>query len=136
MFNECIELKEELHRRLVAVGIDTRPSWNWNWLDKVNSMPEGFDKEVKIDEAIKMILKSVENIGAGKYKIVEKIGDGTPTIEAFVDDILAANADKVTEYRNGNERLFDFFVAIAMKAGKGKVDPAALNDMLKLKLIG
>ncbi len=57
-------------------------------------------------------------------------------IEKIVDEILAANTDKVAEYRNGKDKLFGFFVGLAMKASKGKANPAQLNDILKKKLEG
>jgi aspartyl-tRNA(Asn)/glutamyl-tRNA(Gln) amidotransferase subunit B len=57
-------------------------------------------------------------------------------IEALVDEIIAANAEKVAEYRSGKDKLFGFFVGIAMKASKGKANPAQLNDILKKKLAG
>ncbi len=57
-------------------------------------------------------------------------------IEKIVDEILAANTDKVAEYRSGKDKLFGFFVGLAMKASKGKANPAQLNDILKKKLEG
>jgi aspartyl-tRNA(Asn)/glutamyl-tRNA(Gln) amidotransferase subunit B len=57
-------------------------------------------------------------------------------IEALVDEIVAANADKVAEYRSGKDKLFGFFVGLAMKASKGKANPAQLNEILKKKLTG
>jgi aspartyl-tRNA(Asn)/glutamyl-tRNA(Gln) amidotransferase subunit B len=57
-------------------------------------------------------------------------------IEKIVDVIIAANADKVAEYRSGKDKLFGFFVGLAMKASKGKANPAQLNDVLKKKLEG
>jgi len=57
-------------------------------------------------------------------------------IEALVDEIIAGNADKVAEYRSGKDKLFGFFVGLAMKASKGKANPAQLNDILKQKLAG
>jgi aspartyl-tRNA(Asn)/glutamyl-tRNA(Gln) amidotransferase subunit B len=57
-------------------------------------------------------------------------------IEVLVDEIIAANADKVAEYRAGRDKLFGFFVGLAMKASKGKANPAQLNDILKRKLAG
>jgi aspartyl-tRNA(Asn)/glutamyl-tRNA(Gln) amidotransferase subunit B len=57
-------------------------------------------------------------------------------IERIVDEIIAANADKVAEYRGGKDKLFGFFVGLAMKASKGKANPAQLNDILKKKLTG
>ena len=57
-------------------------------------------------------------------------------IEKIVDEIIAANTDKVAEYRSGKDKLFGFFVGLAMKASKGKANPAQLNDILKKKLEG
>jgi aspartyl-tRNA(Asn)/glutamyl-tRNA(Gln) amidotransferase subunit B len=57
-------------------------------------------------------------------------------IEKIVDEIMAANADKVAEYRSGKDKLFGFFVGLAMKASKGQANPAQLNDILKKKLAG
>ena len=57
-------------------------------------------------------------------------------IEKIVDGIIAANADKVAEYRSGKDKLFGFFVGQAMKASKGQANPAQLNDILKKKLSG
>jgi aspartyl-tRNA(Asn)/glutamyl-tRNA(Gln) amidotransferase subunit B len=57
-------------------------------------------------------------------------------IEAIVDGVIAANADKVAEYRSGKDKLFGFFVGAAMKASQGKANPAQLNEVLKKKLAG
>ena len=57
-------------------------------------------------------------------------------IEKIVDEIIAANPAQVTEYRSGKDKLFGFFVGLAMKASKGKANPAQLNDILKRKLGG
>jgi aspartyl-tRNA(Asn)/glutamyl-tRNA(Gln) amidotransferase subunit B len=57
-------------------------------------------------------------------------------IEALVDEIIVGNTDKVAEYRGGKDKLFGFFVGLAMKASKGKANPAQLNDILKKKLEG
>jgi aspartyl-tRNA(Asn)/glutamyl-tRNA(Gln) amidotransferase subunit B len=60
----------------------------------------------------------------------------TGAIEKAIDTILAANADKVAEYRGGKDKLFGFFVGQVMKAMAGKANPAALNDILQKKLKG
>jgi aspartyl-tRNA(Asn)/glutamyl-tRNA(Gln) amidotransferase subunit B len=57
-------------------------------------------------------------------------------LEALVDEIIAANADKVAEYRAGRDKLFGFFVGLAMKASKGNANPAQMNEILKKKLAG
>ncbi|MFN3397829.1 MAG: Asp-tRNA(Asn)/Glu-tRNA(Gln) amidotransferase subunit GatB [Sulfurimicrobium sp.] len=57
-------------------------------------------------------------------------------IEKIIDDIIAANPAQVAEYRSGKEKMFGFFVGQAMKASKGKANPAQLNDLMKRKLAG
>ena len=48
--------------------------------------------------------------------------------------MLAANGDKVAEYRAGKDKLYGFFVGQVMKASGGKANPAALNEILRKKL--
>jgi aspartyl-tRNA(Asn)/glutamyl-tRNA(Gln) amidotransferase subunit B len=55
-------------------------------------------------------------------------------IEAVCDEVIAANPDKVAEYKGGKDKLFGFFVGQVMKASGGKANPAAVNDVLKQKL--
>jgi aspartyl-tRNA(Asn)/glutamyl-tRNA(Gln) amidotransferase subunit B len=55
-------------------------------------------------------------------------------IENMIEQIIAANQDKVAEYRSGKDRLFGFFVGQVMKASEGKANPAAVNELLKKKL--
>ncbi len=57
-------------------------------------------------------------------------------IEKIVDEIIAANPAQVAEYRSGKDKVFGFFVGLAMKASKGKANPAQLNEVLKRKLAG
>ena len=58
----------------------------------------------------------------------------TSAIEKMVDDVLASNPDKVAEYKGGKEKLLGWFVGQAMRASKGKANPAMLNEMVKKKL--
>ena len=55
-------------------------------------------------------------------------------IEAAVDAVLAANTDKVEQYRGGKEALFGFFVGQTMKAMQGKGNPGVVNAVLKARL--
>ena len=56
------------------------------------------------------------------------------TIFAMIDEVLAANLDKVNEYRGGKDKLFGFFVGQIMKASKGQANPGMVNQLLKQKL--
>ncbi len=55
-------------------------------------------------------------------------------LERIVDEVLAANARSVEEYRAGKEKAFNALVGQAMKATKGKANPAQVNELLKKKL--
>jgi len=55
-------------------------------------------------------------------------------LEAIIDEVLAANPDNVTQFRAGKEKAFNALVGQAMKASKGKANPAQVNEMLKKKL--
>ncbi|NVD45442.1 Asp-tRNA(Asn)/Glu-tRNA(Gln) amidotransferase subunit GatB [Qipengyuania atrilutea] len=58
----------------------------------------------------------------------------TGAIEAEIDKVLAANQDKVEQYRSGKDKLFGFFVGHTMKAMQGKANPQVVNELLKAKL--
>ena len=70
--------------------------------------------------------------------IVEELGlrqvTDTGAIDTAVDRIIAANQDKVAEYRSGKDKLFGFFVGQVMKAMQGKANPALVNETLKRHL--
>ena len=68
-------------------------------------------------------------------KGLKQISDSSE-IEKIVDEIIAQNPGQVAEYRGGKDKVFGFFVGLAMKATKGKANPAQLNDILKHKLAG
>ena len=66
-------------------------------------------------------------------KGLEQVTD-SGAIEAEIDKVLEANADKAADYRGGKEKLFGFFVGQVMKATGGKANPTAVNEILKAKL--
>jgi aspartyl-tRNA(Asn)/glutamyl-tRNA(Gln) amidotransferase subunit B len=55
-------------------------------------------------------------------------------LEAIIDEVLAANPDNVAQFRAGKDKAFNALVGQAMKASKGKANPAQVNEMLKKKL--
>ncbi|MFN3297797.1 Asp-tRNA(Asn)/Glu-tRNA(Gln) amidotransferase subunit GatB [Caldimonas sp.] len=58
----------------------------------------------------------------------------TGALEAILDEVLAANAKSVEEFRAGKDKAFNALVGQAMKATKGKANPAQVNELLKKKL--
>jgi aspartyl-tRNA(Asn)/glutamyl-tRNA(Gln) amidotransferase subunit B len=57
-------------------------------------------------------------------------------LEKIIDEVIAANADNVAQFRAGKEKAFNALVGQAMKASKGKANPAQVNELLKKKLAG
>jgi aspartyl-tRNA(Asn)/glutamyl-tRNA(Gln) amidotransferase subunit B len=78
--------------------------------------------------------------GASADEVIEKQGlkqiTDSGAIEALVDEVLAANAANVAEYRAGKEKAFNALVGQVMKAAKGKANPQQVNDLLKKRLAG
>jgi aspartyl-tRNA(Asn)/glutamyl-tRNA(Gln) amidotransferase subunit B len=70
-----------------------------------------------------------------KEKGLVQITD-TSAIEKIVDEVLAANAAQVADYRGGRTKLFGFFVGAVMKASKGQANPDLVNKLLQDKLKG
>ncbi|MCM5679141.1 Asp-tRNA(Asn)/Glu-tRNA(Gln) amidotransferase subunit GatB [Schlegelella sp. S2-27] len=76
--------------------------------------------------------------GADVDAVIEAKGlkqmSDTGELEKILDEVLAANAKSVEEFRAGKEKAFNALVGQAMKATKGKANPAQVNELLKKKL--
>jgi aspartyl-tRNA(Asn)/glutamyl-tRNA(Gln) amidotransferase subunit B len=63
----------------------------------------------------------------------QQISD-TGAIEAMIDEVIAANAKQVEQYRGGKKTVAAFFVGQVMKLSKGQANPAMLNELVVKKL--
>ncbi|MBU1861313.1 MAG: Asp-tRNA(Asn)/Glu-tRNA(Gln) amidotransferase GatCAB subunit B, partial [Gammaproteobacteria bacterium] len=92
----------------------------------------------------KMVFEAMANGEGSADQVIEAKGlkqvTDSGAIEAMLDDVLAANAEQVEQYRASDEakrgKMFGFFVGQAMKASKGKANPGQVNQLLKQKLEG
>jgi aspartyl-tRNA(Asn)/glutamyl-tRNA(Gln) amidotransferase subunit B len=70
--------------------------------------------------------------------IIEKRGlkqiSDSGELEKICDQVIAANAKQVEDYRAGRDKAFNSLVGQVMKATKGKANPQQVNDILKRKL--
>ena len=86
----------------------------------------------------KQVFEIMLETGDDPAKIVDERGlkqtSDTGAIEVVIAEIMAANADKVAEYRSGKDKLFGFFVGQTMKAMAGKANPGVVNELLKKAL--
>lgn len=90
------------------------------------------------NNAAKQVFEAMWN-GEGEVDaIIEAKGlkqvSDTGAIEAIINEVLAANATMVGEFKAGKEKAFNALVGQAMKASKGKANPAQVNELLKKKL--
>ena len=71
-------------------------------------------------------------------EVIEKRGfkqiTDSGAIERLIDDVLAANAAMVGEFKSGKEKAFNALIGQAMKAAKGQANPQQLTELLRKKL--
>ncbi|WP_019408860.1 Asp-tRNA(Asn)/Glu-tRNA(Gln) amidotransferase subunit GatB [Pseudomonas psychrophila] len=92
----------------------------------------------------KVVFEAMANGEGTADEVIDKQGlkqvTDSGAIEKVLDDVLAANAEQVEQYRAADEakrgKMFGFFVGQAMKASKGKANPQQVNELLKSKLEG
>ena len=86
----------------------------------------------------KQVFEVMLETGQDAASVVEERGlkqtSDTGEIERVIAGVMAANEDKVADYRGGKDKLFGFFVGQTMKAMGGKANPAVVNDLLKRAL--
>ncbi|MDP4757716.1 MAG: Asp-tRNA(Asn)/Glu-tRNA(Gln) amidotransferase subunit GatB [Sphingorhabdus sp.] len=143
---------------LLAEGVDAKQGSNWlmselfgalnktgKTLDESPVNPKqaaellGLVSDGTISGSIsKQVFEIMLETGQAASAIVEEKGlkqtSDTGAIEAEIVKIMAANENKVAEYRSGKDKLFGFFVGQTMKAMQGKANPQIINDLLKKAL--
>ena len=143
---------------LLAEGVDAKQGSNWlmselfgalnktgKTLDESPVNPKqaaellGLVSDGTISGSIsKQVFEIMLETGQAASAIVEEKGlkqtSDTGAIDAEIVKIMAANEDKVAEYRSGKDKLFGFFVGQTMKAMQGKANPQIINDLLKKAL--
>ncbi|MEP6444494.1 MAG: Asp-tRNA(Asn)/Glu-tRNA(Gln) amidotransferase subunit GatB, partial [Hyphomicrobiales bacterium] len=85
----------------------------------------------------KDVFEIVYNEGGDPAAIVEERGmkqvTDTGAIEAAVDEVIAANPEKVEQAKE-KPQLLGWFVGQVMKATQGKANPQAVNEILRSKI--
>ncbi len=129
-------LSGELFARLnkLEVGINDSPVSADAFAELVNLISD----DTISGKIAKDVLDKMCETGKSAALIVDEEGlkqvTDTGEIEKVIDDVLAANPDKLEQYRSGKDKLFGFFVGQVMKESGGKVNPKAVNELLKKKL--
>ena len=86
----------------------------------------------------KRVLEKMYATGDDPAAIVEREGlamvSDANVIDEAVQSVLDANPDELTRYRDGETKLFGFFMGQVMRATKGKADPNATRQRLQERL--
>lgn len=89
---------------------------------------------------VKEVFAEMASSGQAPAAVIEARGlsqvSDSAAIGPEVDAVLAANPDKVAEYRAGKEGLLGFFVGQAMQRMKGQGNPRLISEMLRERLEG
>jgi len=87
------------------------------------------------DVFTEMVMSGADPEAIVEAKGLRQLTDST-AIEATIDAVLAAQPDKVAEFRAGRDKLYGFFVGQIMRATEGKANPGLVSELLRKKLSG
>ncbi len=127
----------ELARRLNAANIAIQHSHINGF--HIADLTKRIEAGVISNNAAKQVFETLwTRDGHNVDEIINRLGlkqlNDTGALEKIIDDVLAANAKNVAEFRGGNTKAFNALVGQAMKATQGKANPAQVNELLKAKL--
>ena len=96
------------------------------------------DGNVISGKIAKTVFDEMARTGKPPETIVQEKGlvqvTDTSEIEQIVQKVLARNPKEVSDYQNGKEKVFGFFVGQVMRESKGKANPQRVNEILKIQL--
>ena len=122
-----------------GISIDESPISTRQAIELLSLVADGTISKTMAKQVSELMLDEKSGyFGRSPSDIVEEKGlkqtSDTGAIEAEIAKIMAANEDKVAEYRSGKDKLFGFFVGQTMKAMQGKANPQVINNLLKKAL--
>lgn len=127
----------ELSRRLneVSTDIDACPVSSHQLAELITNIANG---EISNNSG-KLLLDALWSDPKAQIKtLIETKGlkqvNDSAALEKLIDDVLAANADNVAQFKAGKEKAFNALIGQAMKASKGQANPQQLTELLKKKL--
>lgn len=127
-----VELLRELNAN--KIGISASPISAHHLAELIKLI----DQAIISGKMAKVVFLEMWKSGNEPQKIIKEKGlsqvSDTTAIEKMIDDVLAASALQVTEYRAGRIKVFGFLVGAVLKASKGQANPDIVNELLKKKL--
>jgi glutaminyl-tRNA synthetase len=141
-----------------AVRADAPPTTAANWI--INELPRELEKQDAADlpfggaelaalvqmvedgtlsqNSARQVLGHLARHGGDPRSYVEEQGltriADRDALTSVIDELLAANPDKVERYRAGQEGLLGFFVGQVMRKTQGRADPKTVQALLRERL--
>ncbi|MBU3014280.1 Asp-tRNA(Asn)/Glu-tRNA(Gln) amidotransferase subunit GatB [Poseidonibacter lekithochrous] len=133
--NAVTWLTVELASRLIeGITLETSPVQAKKLAQVVKSIEDGTISGKAAKEVLDYLMQNDVEVDAAIDKLgLKQVSDDGAILE-IIDGIIAANEDKVEQYKAGKDKLFGFFVGQTMKASKGTANPAKVNELLKQRL--
>jgi aspartyl-tRNA(Asn)/glutamyl-tRNA(Gln) amidotransferase subunit B len=108
--------------------------------DAVGTLLKRIEDGTISGKAAKDVLIAMADGEGDADAVIEKKGlrqiSDAGALEVAVDQVLAANAKQVEDYRAGKDKAFNSLVGQVMKATQGKANPAQVSAILKRRLGG
>lgn len=123
------ELFGQLNRHSIALS-DCKIKPNM-----IQELVQLIESNVISGKIAKIIFEEMFNNGKHPKQIIEEknlvqISDDS-VIRSYIEEIINANQDSVSDYKAGKEQLLGFFVGQVMKKTGGKANPQIVNTLLK-----
>ncbi|PAF41668.1 Asp-tRNA(Asn)/Glu-tRNA(Gln) amidotransferase subunit GatB [Helicobacter sp. 11S02629-2] len=140
---------------MLSLGVSPKNASTWLGVELLGRLKEGRGLEALECDKLAYLVKKIEDdtISAKSAKdvldrllidssleidtLIKDMGlaqvSDEGAILAVIESIIAANPEKVAEYKGGKDKLFGFFVGQVMKEQKG-VNPSVVNKLLKQRL--
>lgn len=144
----------DFYDETVKTGADPKATANWLMVEllgylnannlqfaDVKITPQGLGEMIKLIEQgtisskiAKTVFKEMVETGKAPATIVQEQGlvqiSDEGELQRIVEEVVAANAKVVQDYKNGNDKAVGFFVGQVMKQTKGKANPPLVNKLL------
>jgi glutaminyl-tRNA synthetase len=144
-FQEALDIFNSAVNIANLVANDVAKQFKQHDIQNVKFTPKHIANLVKlIDEEIistkiaKDVFEIILATGDDPLKIVEDKGlkqiSDPDVILSIIDEVIEKNQDNVQKYKNGNKKLFGFFVGQVLKATNGKANPKVVNELVTKQL--
>jgi len=107
---------------------------------QVAELVKMIDDETISTKIAKEVFEAMATNGTDPVTYVEEKGlkqiSDPAEILPIIDEVIAKNPENVQKYKEGNNKLFGFFVGQVLKATGGKANPKVVNELVKQQLEG